>query len=49
METLVGVFLMGVLVNGLNLLGIGSDGQNLAIGLVLLIAVAANVMSSLKR
>ncbi|MCM3760189.1 ABC transporter permease [Alkalihalobacillus oceani] len=48
-RTLVGVFLMGVLVNGLNLLGIGSDGQNLAIGLVLLIAVAANVMSSIRR
>ncbi len=48
-RTLVGVILMGVLVNGLNLLGVGSDGQNLVIGIVLLIAVAANVMGSIKR
>lgn len=48
-RTLIGVLLMGVLVNGLNLLGIGSDGQNLATGIVLLIAVAANVMGSLKK
>lgn len=47
-RTLVGVLLMGVLVNGLNLLGVGSAGQNLATGIVLFVAVAANVMGSSK-
>lgn len=48
-RTLVGVLLMGVLVNGLNLLGVGSDGQKLATGLVLIIAVAANVMGTMRK
>lgn len=48
-RTLVGVLLMGVLVNGLNLLGVGSAGQNLATGIVLFVAVAANVMGSSKN
>jgi len=48
-RTLVGVLLMGVLVNGLNLLGVGADGQKLATGIVLIIAVATNVMGTLKK
>ncbi|WP_158237418.1 ABC transporter permease [Halegenticoccus soli] len=41
--TLVGVLILGVLANGLNLLGIGPDGQLVAQGIVLLVAVLANV------
>jgi ribose/xylose/arabinose/galactoside ABC-type transport system permease subunit len=48
-RTLVGVLLMGVLVNGLNLLGVGSDGQKLATGIVLIIAVATNVMGTVRK
>lgn len=48
-RTLLGVLLMGVLVNGLNLLGVGSDGQKLATGIVLLVAVGFNVLGSKKQ
>jgi len=48
-KTVVGVLFMAVLVNGLNLLGVGSDGQKLATGIVLIIAVAANAMGNLRK
>jgi ribose transport system permease protein len=43
--TLVGVLILGVLSNGLNLLGVGPDGQLVAQGIVLMIAVLANVVA----
>ena len=43
LRTIAGVFLMGCLVNGLNLMGVGADGQKLATGLVLFVAVSFNV------
>lgn len=44
--TLLGVLIMGVLVNGLNLMGVGSDAQKLITGVVLFVAVAFNIWSS---
>ncbi|MCI8399791.1 MAG: ABC transporter permease [Oscillibacter sp.] len=46
--TLLGVLLMGVLVNGLNLMNVGSDAQKLVTGIVLFAAVAFNIWSSKK-
>jgi ribose/xylose/arabinose/galactoside ABC-type transport system permease subunit len=48
MGTLLGVLIMGVLVNGLNLLGAGSEIQRLVTGLILFLAVAFNIWSSRK-
>ena len=42
--TLVGVLILGVLQNGLNLVGVGPSGQLVAQGVVLLVAVLANVV-----
>jgi len=42
--TFVGVLILGSLANGLNLLGIGPSGQLVAQGLVLMVAVLANVV-----
>lgn len=42
--TLVGVLILGVLSNGLNLLGVDPAGQLVAQGIVLMIAVLANVV-----
>ncbi len=47
--TLLGVLIMGVLVNGLNLMGVGSDAQKLVTGLVLFAAVAFNIWLSNKN
>ena len=46
--TFLGVLIMGVLVNGLNLMGVGSDVQKLVTGIVLFIAVTFNIWSSKK-
>lgn len=46
--TLLGVLIMGVLVNGLNLMGAGSEIQKLVTGIVLFAAVAFNIWSSKK-
>ena len=46
--TLLGVLIMGVLVNGLNIMGAGSEIQKLTTGLVLFVAVAFNIWSSKK-
>ena len=46
--TLLGVLIMGVLVNGLNLVGAGSEIQKLVTGIVLFIAVAFNIWSAKK-
>ena len=43
MGTLVGVLILGVLQNGLNLMGVGPSGQLVAQGIVLMLAVLANV------
>ena len=42
--TLIGVLILGVLQNGLNLLGVGPPGQLVAQGIVLILAVLANVI-----
>lgn len=42
--TLIGVLILGVLQNGLNLLGVGPSGQLVAQGVVLMLAVLANVV-----
>lgn len=42
--TLIGVFILGVLTNGLNLMGISPAGQLVAQGIVLMLAVIANVI-----
>ncbi|MDR9431652.1 MAG: ABC transporter permease [Natronomonas sp.] len=42
--TLIGVLIFGVLQNGLNLVGVGPSGQLVAQGIVLLLAVLANVV-----
>ncbi|MFB6106870.1 MAG: ABC transporter permease [Halobacteriaceae archaeon] len=42
--TLVGVLILGVLRNGLNLMGVGPSGQLVAQGVVLMLAVLANVI-----
>lgn len=42
--TLVGVLILGVLRNGLNLMGVGPSGQLVAQGIVLMLAVLANVV-----
>jgi len=42
--TLIGVLILGVLQNGLNLIGIGPSGQLVAQGIVLMLAVLANVV-----
>lgn len=42
--TLVGVLILGVLSNGLNLMGVSASGQLIAQGIVLLLAVLANVV-----
>lgn len=46
--TLLGVLIMGVLVNGLNLLGAGTAIQKLVTGLILFVAVAFNIWSARK-
>ncbi len=46
--TFLGVLIMGVLVNGLNLMGVGSDVQKLVTGIVLFVAVTFNIWSSSK-
>jgi ribose transport system permease protein len=46
--TFLGVLIMGVLVNGLNLMGVGSDIQKMVTGVVLFAAVAFNIWSSIK-
>jgi ribose/xylose/arabinose/galactoside ABC-type transport system permease subunit len=43
--TLVGVLILGVLQNGLNLLGVDPAGQSVAQGIVLMLAVLANVVA----
>lgn len=47
--TLLGVLIMGVLVNGLNMLGAGTEVQSLATGFVLFAAVAFNMAVSKKN
>lgn len=42
--TLIGVMILGVLANGLNLMGVNAPGQLVAQGIVLMIAVLANVI-----
>jgi len=42
--TLIGVLILGVLANGLNLMGVNAPGQLVAQGVVLMIAVLANVV-----
>jgi ribose/xylose/arabinose/galactoside ABC-type transport system permease subunit len=42
--TLVGVLILGVLSNGLNLVGVDPAGQLVAQGVVLMLAVLANVV-----
>ncbi|MFB6297490.1 MAG: ABC transporter permease [Salinirussus sp.] len=42
--TLIGVLILGVLQNGLNLMGVGPAGQLVAQGIVLMLAVLANVI-----
>lgn len=42
--TLIGVLILGVLANGLNLMGVNAPGQLVAQGIVLMIAVLANVI-----
>ncbi|WP_254278787.1 ABC transporter permease [Haloarcula marina] len=42
--TLIGVLILGILQNGLNLLGVGPSGQLVAQGIVLMLAVLANVV-----
>ncbi|WP_407067195.1 hypothetical protein [Haloarcula regularis] len=42
--TLVGVLILGILQNGLNLMGVGPSGQLVAQGIVLMLAVLANVV-----
>jgi ribose transport system permease protein len=42
--TLIGVLILGILQNGLNLVGVGPSGQLVAQGIVLLLAVLANVV-----
>jgi ribose/xylose/arabinose/galactoside ABC-type transport system permease subunit len=44
--TLLGVLIMGVLVNGLNIMGAGSEIQKLTTGLILFLAVAFNIWTS---
>jgi len=46
--TLLGVLIMGVLVNGLNIMGAGSEIQKLTTGIVLFAAVALNIWSAKK-
>ena len=46
--TLLGVLIMGVLVNGLNIMGAGSEIQQLTTGIVLFVSVAFNIWSSEK-
>lgn len=43
--TLVGVLILGVLSNGLNLMGVDPAGQSVAQGIVLMVAVLANVVA----
>lgn len=47
-RTLIGVLIMGFLVNGLNILGIDAAGQRIAIGVILFIAIGFNVMGKAK-
>ena len=47
--TLLGILIMGILVNGLNLMGAGSEIQKVVTGLVLFAAVAFNIWSSKKK
>jgi len=42
--TLIGVLILGVLANGLNLMGVDAPGQLVAQGIVLMLAVLANVI-----
>ncbi|GGN88535.1 MULTISPECIES: ABC transporter permease [Haloarcula] len=42
--TLIGVLILGILQNGLNLMGVGPSGQLVAQGIVLMLAVLANVV-----
>lgn len=42
--TLIGVLILGVLANGMNLMGVNAPGQLVAQGIVLMIAVIANVI-----
>ncbi len=44
--TLLGVLTMGVLVNGLNIMGAGTEIQKLTTGIVLFLAVALNIWTS---
>lgn len=44
--TLLGVLIMGVLVNGLNIMGAGSEIQKLTTGMILFLAVAFNIWTS---
>ena len=46
--TIVGGFVMAVLNNGMSIMGVGSDIQQVVKGLVLLVAVAFDVMSKKK-
>lgn len=45
MGTLVGVLILGALANGLNLLGVGPAGQLVSQGVILMLAVLANVLA----
>jgi ribose/xylose/arabinose/galactoside ABC-type transport system permease subunit len=47
--TVLGVLSMGILVNGLNLMGVGSDIQRVVTGLVLFGAVTFNIASSSRQ
>jgi ribose transport system permease protein len=47
--TVLGVLLLGVLGNALNLLGVSSYFQQMAVGAVLLVAAVANALQSRRR
>jgi len=47
--TIIGALIFGVLQNGLNIMGVGSAGQNFATGIVLVLAVSFAVFRSQER
>ena len=48
-RTLVGVLIMGFLVNGLNIMGVDAAGQRIAIGVILFVAIGFNVMGKVRH
>ena len=45
MRTLIGVLLIGVFDNGMNLIGVDSRGQDIAKGLLLIMAISVTILS----